>query len=67
MKYVITGGAGFIGSHIAEALVRRGEDVVIIDNLFIEKKEKKELLKNILDKVRFVRGDIGDFELLKRV
>lgn len=34
MKYVVTGGAGFIGSHIAEALLRRGHDVVVVDNLF---------------------------------
>ncbi len=34
MKYVVTGGAGFIGSHLTEALLRRGHDVVVIDNLF---------------------------------
>ena len=33
MKFVVTGGAGFIGSHIAEALVHRGDRVRILDNL----------------------------------
>jgi len=34
LKYVVTGGAGFIGSHVTEALLRRGHDVVVVDNLF---------------------------------
>ena len=33
MKILVTGGAGFIGSHIAEYLVQRGDDVTILDNL----------------------------------
>ena len=33
MKYLITGGAGFIGSHLSEALTRRGDSVIVIDNL----------------------------------
>ena len=32
MKYLITGGAGFIGSHIADALIARGDYVVVLDN-----------------------------------
>ena len=32
MKYLITGGSGFIGSHLAESLIARGDEVVIIDN-----------------------------------
>ena len=34
MKYVVTGGAGFIGSNIVEELVNRGEEVVVVDDLF---------------------------------
>ena len=33
MKYLITGGAGFIGSHLSDALVARGDSIVILDNL----------------------------------
>ena len=33
MKYLITGGAGFIGSHLAESLISRGDQVVVFDNL----------------------------------
>jgi len=38
MRYVVTGGAGFIGSHIAEGLVANGHEVVIFDNFFSGKK-----------------------------
>ena len=34
MKYLVTGGAGFIGSHIVEALAQQQHDIVILDNLF---------------------------------
>jgi|TARA_B110000438_G_scaffold74733_1_gene74832 UDP-glucose 4-epimerase len=62
MDFVITGGAGFIGSHIAEQLVKTGHNVTIIDNL---SNGKKENLTKIIEKVKFVNGDIRDFELLK--
>ncbi|MFA5415544.1 MAG: NAD-dependent epimerase/dehydratase family protein, partial [Methanoregula sp.] len=42
MKYIVTGGAGFIGSHIVEALANRGDEVVILDNLFSGKKKNIE-------------------------
>jgi UDP-glucose 4-epimerase len=63
MKYLITGGAGFIGSHIASELVRRGEDVVIIDNLYTGKIGR---LSSIMDKIMFVKGDIRDLGFLKK-
>ena len=62
MDFVITGGAGFIGSHIAEQLVKIGHNVTIIDNL---SNGKKENLSKIIKKIKFVNGDIRDFDLLK--
>ena len=40
MAVIVTGGAGFIGSHIAEALVARGEEVVVLDDLSTGKREQ---------------------------
>jgi len=62
MKFVVTGGAGFIGSHIAKSLINESHSVTIIDNLNTGKIEN---LKEILNKVDFVKGDIRDIELLK--
>lgn len=55
MKCLVTGGAGFIGSHIATALVERGDKVRVLDNLWSGKKTN---LAHIADKVEFVEGDI---------
>ena len=62
MKFVVTGGAGFIGSHIAKSLINEGHTITIIDNLNTGKIEN---LKEILNQVDFVKGDIRDIELLK--
>jgi UDP-glucose 4-epimerase len=51
---LITGGAGFIGSHVAEALVARGEDVVVLDDLSSGKRE------NLPDGVELVEGDVRE-------
>ena len=64
MKILVTGGAGFIGSHIAEYLVQRGDDVTVLDNLTTGKKEN---LAKINDKINFVNGDIRDYELLEKL
>ena len=61
-KILITGGAGFIGSHLAEALVDKGYDIIIIDDL---SRGKSENLQNIIDSIQFVKGDITDFELMR--
>jgi UDP-glucose 4-epimerase len=58
MKYLITGGAGFIGSNIAHELLKRGDEVRIIDNFATGRKIN---LESILDKVELVDGDIRDF------
>ena len=64
MKFLVTGGAGFIGSHIAEYLVQRGDDVTILDNLNTGKEEN---LSKINDKINFVNGDIRDYKLLEKL
>lgn len=70
-KIVITGGAGFIGSHIAEACAKEGHEVVIIDNL--DEYYSPELKKKNLDcalnagDVAFVKGDITDIAFLKSI
>ncbi|MCX7428517.1 MAG: SDR family oxidoreductase [Planctomycetia bacterium] len=56
-SFLVTGGAGFIGSHIAEALVRRGDRVRVIDNLSTGHIENLDAFR---DKVEFVEGDLRD-------
>tara|TARA_B110001454_G_scaffold176009_1_gene167977 strand:- start:48 stop:971 length:924 start_codon:yes stop_codon:yes gene_type:complete len=62
MNIAVTGGAGFIGSHIVEKLVERGDNVIVIDNLCTGKKEN---LKAVWDKIDFSEMDIRNFDLLK--
>jgi len=64
MKYIVTGGAGFIGSHIVEALANRGDEVVILDNLFSGKKTN---IEPFLDgkRVSFVNGSVTDPEVVR--
>ena len=64
MRTFITGGAGFIGSHLADALIARGENVTILDNLSTGSKEN---IIHILDKVNFVEGDIRDLGLVQQL
>ena len=58
MKIVITGGAGFIGSHLAEFLIKKKHKVVIIDNLSTGRLTN---IKTFRNKVKFVRADISKF------
>ena len=64
MKILVTGGTGFIGSHITEYLVQRGDDVTVLDNLNTGRKEN---LAKINDKINFVNGDIRDSQLLEKL
>jgi dTDP-L-rhamnose 4-epimerase len=59
MKILISGGAGFIGSALSLALVARGHEVTVLDNLSPQiHGEDSSLLSSIRDKVRFIRGDV---------
>ncbi len=62
--YLVTGGAGFIGSNIVETLVKKGEKVRVIDNFVSGKREN---LTPFLDKIELIEGDIRDLDLLKKV
>jgi nucleoside-diphosphate-sugar epimerase len=61
--YLITGGAGFIGSHLARHLVQQGSTVKVIDNLMTGKREN---LDDVLDRVTFYEDDITDPEAAAR-
>jgi len=61
MKYVVTGGAGFIGSHITKKLVECGDIVTVVDNMNTGKEKN---LESVRDKINFVKGDILDMDLL---
>lgn len=64
MRALVTGGAGFIGSHIVERLVGEGHEVRVIDNL---SSGHRENLAEVADRVDFVEGDIRDRSLLERL
>jgi len=54
VRILVTGGAGFIGSHLADALIARGDEVVILDNLCTGRRE------NIPAEAKLVEGDVAD-------
>ncbi len=64
MKYLITGGAGFIGSHLSEQLIARGDEVVILDNLSTGNTNN---LSDIKGKIKFVQGNILDKDLINHL
>ena len=66
-KYLVAGGAGFIGSNLCEALIKRGDAVVCVDNLM---RGRKELIEGLLKPqgcFRFYQGDASDSTFLKDV
>lgn len=58
MRSFVTGGAGFIGSHLVDALVARGDEVTVFDNLSSGKRSNLE--SAIADGARLIEGDVGD-------
>ena len=60
MKAVVTGGAGFIGSHLVDALVQRGDEVAVVDDLSNGREE------NLNPDAQFFQGDVNDVELMNR-
>ncbi len=62
-KYLVTGGAGFIGSNIVKRLVTEGKDVRVLDNLSTGKRKN---IEPFLDKIEFIEGDFTDLETAKK-
>ena len=68
MKILVTGGAGYIGSHTCVELIENGYEVVVVDNLCNSKISAIENVKKITDKdVTFYEGDVCDKELLTKI
>jgi len=74
MGVLVTGGAGFVGSHVAEHYAKRGEEVTVLDNLSraeILRMDPKvaiynwDYLKSNYNNVKLIKGDIRDFEVVK--
>lgn len=63
-KVLVTGGAGFIGSHLVEALLKEGYDVSVVDNLSTGSKSN---LAQVFSDIQWVNGDIRDLELCRKV
>ena len=61
MKYIVTGGAGFIGSNLVDALINEGHEVIVIDNLSTGKQE------NINNKAELVICDISHQDHLQKM
>ena len=63
MAYLVTGGAGFIGSHITEELIKRGDEVIVLDNMYSGRAENIA----VNPKAVFVDGSILDTEILDTI
>lgn len=68
MSILITGGAGYIGSHTVLALLERGADVIVIDNLCNSSPESLHRVEKLTGKsVKFYQGDVLDLDLLNQI
>ena len=63
MRYVVTGGAGFIGSNTVDELVKRGHSVVVLDDL---SSGKEENLAEVRSKITLIKGSITDIEVVRK-
>ena len=63
MKSLVTGGAGFIGSHLVERLVSLGHEVIVLDNFSIGRKSNLNKVKN---KIKIVKVDIAKIENIEK-
>ena len=65
IRYLVTGGAGFIGSHIAETLLKQGESVRVFDNLATGRSSNLEPLQGLAGHFEFVQGDLRDSKAVR--
>lgn len=63
-QFLVTGGAGFIGSNICRRLIEQGQSVRVVDNLITGRKSN---LNGILDKIEFVQADMGNLDVARSV
>src|SRR5712691_8994565 len=63
MRYLVTGGAGFIGSNTVDELVSRGHSVVVLDDL---SSGKEDNLAEIRNKITFIKGSVTDIEVVRK-
>jgi UDP-glucose 4-epimerase len=61
MSILVTGGAGFIGSHVADHLIKKNENVIVLDDLSGGFKE------NVNQKAKFIQGNICDYDLIRKI
>ncbi len=63
-RYLVTGGAGFIGSHIAATLLKQGENVRVFDNYATGRQSNLEAFKGLPGQVEVISGDLRDMEAI---
>ncbi len=62
-RYLVTGGAGFIGSHLVDALLERSEQVRVLDNLSTGRRAN---IEHVLDRIEFIEGDLRDRDIVQQ-
>ncbi len=60
---LVTGGTGFIGSHLCERLIKEGANIRILDNSF---RSSKRNIESIIDKIELIEGDVRNFDAIKK-
>ena len=66
MKILVTGGTGFIGSHLADALVKQGHSIRVYDNLTPQVHTQQQIPDYLSEEAEFIKGDIRDRDALAR-
>lgn len=62
-KYLVTGGAGFIGSNLIEKIISQGDEVVVVDRHLPSKCKEDD--NNLKDNITFYQADVTDYEFME--